>query len=177
MLLDTASVVCGAEWWQRDDGEEGVSEAALAEANAALVAVRGELAADLAPQPTTLQESVDGLLRAAEAEPAEAEPAESQPPDEGVEIEVEDVPEPKRRAKAKPKAKAAPKPKAAPKKAPAAPKPKPRKPKATIEPSSPVAPRGRFDAFSSLELAAELLHRRQTTAREQKRLVYKSWLE
>ena len=115
-------------------------------------------------------------------EPAEEEsrgPPEREAPEhssyEG-EIEVEDVPEPKRRAKAAPK-KAA-KAKAAPKaKAPAAPKPKPRKPKATIEPSSPVAPRGRFDTFSSLELAAELLHRRQSSAREQKRLVYKSWLE
>jgi outer membrane biosynthesis protein TonB len=121
----------------------------------------------------------------AEAEPPEQEPPEppehQEPPD--VEIEVEDV-QPKRRAKAAPK-KAA-KAKAAPK-APAAPKPKPRKPKATIangsagtrsvHPSSPVAPRGRFDTFSSLEMAAELLHRRQTTAREQRRLVYKSWLE
>ena len=108
----------------------------------------------------------------AEAEPPEQEPPEppehQEPPD--VEIEVEDV-QPKRRAKAAPKTK-----KAAPK-APAAPKPKPRKPKATIEPSSPVAPRGRFDTFSSLEMAAELLHRRQTSAREQRRLVYKSWLE
>ena len=112
----------------------------------------------------------------AEAEPPEQEPPEppehQEPPD--VEIEVEDV-QPKRRAKAAPK-KAA-KAKAAPK-APAAPKPKPRKPKATIaEPSSPVAPRGRFDTFSSLEMAAELLHRRQTSARDQRRLVYKSWLE
>jgi len=108
--------------------------------------------------------------------PQPSEPAEPEAPDEG-DIEVEDVPEPKRRAK--PKAKA--KPKAAPK-APAAPKPRARKPKATIaEPitraSSPLVPMGRFDAFSSLELAAELLHRRQTSAREQKRLVYKSWLE
>jgi len=117
--------------------------------------------------------------------PQPSEPAEPEAPDEGEreapehssDIEVEDVPEPKRRAK--PKAKA--KPKAAPK-APAAPKPRARKPKATIaEPitraSSPLVPMGRFDAFSSLELAAELLHRRQTSAREQKRLVYKSWLE
>jgi outer membrane biosynthesis protein TonB len=126
-----------------------------------------------------------------EQEPPEQEPPEQEPPDaeggqlrchppehEGdVEIEVEDVPEPKRRAKAKPKAKAAPK--AAPKKAPAAPKPRPRKPKETPVPStrSVALPQGRFDAFSSLELAAELLHRRQTSAREQKRLVYKSWLE
>jgi outer membrane biosynthesis protein TonB len=114
----------------------------------------------------------------AEAEPPEQEPPEppehQEPPEReapDVEIEVEDV-QPKRRAKAAPKTK-----KAAPK-APAAPKPKPRKPKATIaEPSSPVAPRGRFDTFSSLEMAAELLHRRQTSARDQRRLVYKSWLE
>ena len=102
-----------------------------------------------------------------EAQEPEAQEPEAQEP-EDVEIEVEDVPEPKRRAKPKTKAKA---------KAPAAPKPRARKPKATIEPSSPVAARGRFDTFSSLEMAAELLHRRHTTAREQKRLVYKSWLE
>ena len=115
---------------------------------------------------------VENPQELAEAEPPEQEPPEppehQEPPD--VEIEVEDV-QPKRRAKAAPKTK-----KAAPK-APAAPKPKPRKPKATIEPSSPVAPRGRFDTFSSLEMAAELLHRRQTSARDQRRLVYKSWLE
>ena len=104
-------------------------------------------------------------------EPEAIEPEPQEPEPQEPEGDVEEVPEPKRRAK--PKAK----PRAAPKKAPAAPKPKPRKPKATIEPSSPVAPRGRFDTFSSLEMAAELLHRRQTSAREQRRLVYKSWLE
>jgi outer membrane biosynthesis protein TonB len=122
-----------------------------------------EVPVEIEPDPQELAEA-----EPPEQEPPEEPPEHQEPPD--VEIEVEDV-QPKRRAKAAPKTK-----KAAPK-APAAPKPKPRKPKATIEPSSPVAPRGRFDTFSSLEMAAELLHRRQTSARDQRRLVYKSWLE
>ena len=122
-----------------------------------------EVPVEIEPDPQELAEA-----EPPEQEPPEEPPEHQEPPD--IEIEVEDV-QPKRRAKAAPKTK-----KAAPK-APAAPKPKSRKPKATIEPSSPVAPRGRFDTFSSLEMAAELLHRRQTSARDQRRLVYKSWLE
>ena len=83
-------------------------------------------------------------------------------------FEVEIVEAPKR----KPKPKAEPKPKAQPK-----PKPRPRKaqPIAPPEPLQPVIP-DRFASLSSTELVAELLHRRSHQERDNRRLLYRSFL-
>ena len=107
-------------------------------------------------------------------EPAVEEPVErTEEPEEppGVQIEVVDEEVPKKRAprpkaapkEPKPKAKAkAPKPRAAPKARPSS-------------PVSVVAP-DRFGTMSSMDMVAELLHRRGHQERENKRLLYRSFL-
>jgi hypothetical protein len=88
------------------------------------------------------------------------------------EVEIVEAPKRKRPPKAQPKPQAEPKPKAQPK-----PKPRPRKaqPIAPPEPLQPVIP-DRFASLSSTELVAELLHRRSHQERDNRRLLYRSFL-
>ena len=122
-------------------------------------------------------EAVPEVQEANEVQEAqEEEPISIQePPAAEADFEVEVVEAPKR-AKRTPKPKAEPKPKE--------PKPKEPKPKAQPRPrKAPSAPPelqpvvlDRFASLSSTELVAELLHRRSHHERENKRLLYRSFL-
>jgi outer membrane biosynthesis protein TonB len=117
-------------------------------------------------------------------DPPEVEPQSVQAEQPEVQIEVVDEEFPKKKA---PRPKAAPKPKVAkPKAEPKAAKPK-AEPKAAKQPkaraTAPTRPPspvssvvGRFETLSSMDMVAELLHRRGHQERENKRLLYKSFL-
>ena len=107
-------------------------------------------------------------------EAQEEEPISIQePPAAEADFEVEVVEAPKR-AKRTPKPKAEPKPKEPKPKA----QPRTRQPKAPSAPSEPLQPvvLDRFASLSSTELVAELLHRRSHQERDNKRLLYRSFL-
>jgi len=93
-----------------------------------------------------------------EVEAPEMEVEIQEPPPVEVVVEIEKPKRPKRA----PRAKAAPKPKAEPR-------------ARTPDPLQPVV-LDRFASLSSTELVAELLHRRSHHERENKRLLYRSFL-
>jgi hypothetical protein len=98
-------------------------------------------------------------------------PANSVCVQDDFEVEIVEAPKRKRPPKAAPKPKAEPKPKAQPK-----PKPRPRKAQPIAPPElQPVIP-DRFASLSSTELVAELLHRRSHQERDNRRLLYRSFL-
>ena len=108
-------------------------------------------------------------------DPPEVEPQSVQAEQPEVQIEVVDEEFPKKKA---PRPKAAPKPKVAKPKAPKAAKQPKARATAPARPPSPVASQvvGRFETLSSMDMVAELLHRRGHQERENKRLLYKSFL-
>lgn len=98
-------------------------------------------------------------------------PANSVCMQDDFEVEIVEAPKRKRQPKAAPKAEPTPTAQPKPK-----PKPRPRKAQPIAPPElQPVIP-DRFASLSSTELVAELLHRRSHQERDNRRLLYRSFL-
>ena len=131
------------------------------------------------PAPSTLEPGSSASVPEAQApeplEPVPEEPEESQEPEEPEEPPPPPVPKARVPPRVKPKAK----PKAESSTPASAPKAKPKAKRAPKKPEPPEDPEpvDRFQAFSNTDLIAEILARTEDRRMEQKRQLYRSFLQ